>query len=394
MIIRSSVLSQYGTPDPVAIVDNFLNAAPDGLSKFATAIILLGKYLLLTIVPYQLVSDYSFNQIPIVGVTNWMFLLSLVIHILLVVYIIKNIRKKSPLIFGLIFYFVTISIYSNLAFSIGSSFAERFMFLPTLGFSIAVVFLLIKVLKINSEKTTTKILTWMKSSSVLMVVIGLIVVLYSTKTVVRAAEWKDQYTLFGSDIKKSPNSAHLHYYWGLTLRDKAMENQDNNGQKEMMMRAIAEFDKAVSIYPSYPDCYEQLGLAWYRVKDNTKAMENYQKALQLNNTKAVTWSNLGIIYFEQGDYKKSLELYTKALSLDSNYADGYFNMGSTLGMLGRFDEAISSFKKCIFYDPENAKAHEFIGLTYKNLHREAEAKPWFDKAAILEQKKSQEKKIK
>ena len=68
-------------------------------------------------------------------------------------------------------------------------------------------------------------------------------------------------------------------------------------------------------------------------------------------------------------------------------------MGSTLGMMGKYDEAIESFKKCIQFDPENAKAHEFLGMTYKNLHRDAEAKPWFEKAAVLEQKKRRKKRL-
>lgn len=394
LAIRHGVLSQYNVTASVSVVDNFLNAAPTGAAKFATAIMLLDRYLLLTIVPYQLVTDYSFNQIPIVGLSDWKFLGSLLVYLALIGYVVKNILKKSPIVFGVIFYLATISIYSNVFFSIGSSFAERFMFLPSLGFAIVAVFLLLRLFRYSTERTDVGVFSWLRTSTVLLVILGTILVAYGAKTVVRAGEWKDQYTLFGKDVKRSPNSAHMRYYWGLAIRDKALEDQDVNAQKSMMLEAIAQFEKAAAIYPLYADCYEQLGLAYYRVKDLKKAMENYRIALQYNDQKAVTWSNLGIIYFEQGDFKKALELYSKALALDPNYSDGYFNYGSTLGMMGRYEEAIQAFEKCISYDPENAKAHQFIGLTYQNLHREAEAKPWFEKAAMLEQKKAREKKIK
>lgn len=394
LFIRSTVLSKYGAAGETAIVDNFLNAAPDVISYFATAIMLMGKYLGLLFVPTPLVSDYSFNQIPIVGLGNWAVLLSLLTYGFIVFVIITQFTKKSPLIFGLLFFIISMSIYSNLIIPIGSSFGERFLFLPSLGFCIALVFIIAKFLKISTSELSVKDSEVVKKSPIFISIFVIFVFLFSIKTVVRAAEWKDQYTLFGQDVKRSPNSAHLRYYWGLAIRDRAIEQKNPETQKAMMFDAIAQFDKAVSIYASYPDCYEQLGLAWYRVKDGQKAMDNYEKALRLNPKKAVTWSNLGIIYFEKGDYLKSFELYSKALSLDSNYADGYFNMGSTLGMLGKFDEAIENFKKCILYDPDNAKAHQFIAITYQNLHREAEAKPWFEKAAILEQKKATEKSIK
>ncbi|MEI6347479.1 MAG: tetratricopeptide repeat protein [Bacteroidota bacterium] len=394
MAIRSHVLSQYAPTGAVSIVDSFLNATPDKASYFATAVMLLGKYLWLAFAPFQLVSDYSFNQIPIVGLSNWSFLLSFIIYLAAISWAVINIKKKSPMVFGILFFVVSMSIYSNIIMPIGSSFAERFMFLPLLGLCISIVFLLLRLFKLSIESSQIKTVQWMKSATGFVLIFSVVIIVFSAKTMVRASEWKDQYTLFSNDVKRSPNSAHMHFYWGLTLRDKAIEQSDLNVQKTMMLQAIEQFDKAASIYPLYPDCYEQLGLAWYRVKDPKKSMENYQKALALNNTKAVTWSNLGMIYFEQGDYLKSFELYSKALSLDSNYADGYFNMGSTLGMLGRFDEAITSFEKCIYFDPENAKAHQFIGITYQNLHRDAEAKPWFDKAAIIEQKKAREKKVK
>ncbi len=392
LAIRSSVLSTFGTDASTAIIDNFLSAAPDKASYYATAIYLLGKYLWLLFLPVTLICDYSFNQIPIVGFNNLGTIASLLIYLGLGITSIWFIKRKSPIIFGLILFLSSISIYSNIVIPIGSSFAERFMFIPSLGFCITIVFLLFKLFKVPDEESTLQL--FYKKSPILMISLVLIISLFTVRTVARASEWKDQYTLFGKDIKRAPNSAHLRYYWGLAIRDKALEETDVNSQKSMMVTAISQFEKSTEIYPSYAESYEQLGLAWYRVKNLEKSLENYNKALALNNTKAVTYSNIGIIYFEQGNYPKALELYTKSLSLDPNYADAYFNMGSTLGMLGRYEEAITNFEKCIQFDPENAKAHQFIGMTYQNLKRDTEAHPWFDKATILEQKKAREKSVK
>ena len=136
---------------------------------------------------------------------------------------------------------------------IGSSFAERFMFLPSLGFCIALVFGCAKLFKVPDNDISLSIVPKIRRSPVFVALFGVLLLAYGGKTVVRAAEWKDQYTLFGKDIKRSPNSAHLRYYWGLALRDRAVEQKDQNIQNQMMWSAIEQFNKAVSIYPSYPE---------------------------------------------------------------------------------------------------------------------------------------------
>ena len=218
-----------------------------------------------------------------------------------------------------------------------------------------------------------------------------ILILFSGLTISRASDWKNQYTLFGKDVKKAPNSAHLRLWWGLALRDEAMEYDDMAKRNQIMKQAIDEFDAGLKIYPTYPDCFEQLGLAWYRLGNRENAYKNYTEALKYNPEKAVTYSNLGILYFESGDYVKSLELYLKATKLDPRYADGWFNLGSTYGMTGKFELAIEAFQNCIKYDPENAKAHEFMGVTYQNMNLPEKAKPWFEKAKVLEANKKAKK---
>jgi hypothetical protein len=387
IFIRQQIISEYSTSSSISYVDNFLIGIPDAATRFASTIMLLGKYLLLSVIPYQLVSDYSYNQIPIVGIGNIGFIVSFLIYLAMVIYAVINIRKKNIIVFGILFYLITLSIYSNILIPVGTSFGERFLFLPTLGLCIAFVFLIAQWLKVGTNIKQTE-LELLKSKPIFTGIVILILFAFSVKTVVRAAEWKSQETLFENDVKRSPNSAHMRLYWGLTLRDKAMKEDDLQQRDVLMYKAVAEFEKGLSIYPTYPDCYEQLGLAWYRLKNNEKALFNYENALKLNPTKAVTWSNTGIIHFEQGNLQKAMDVYKKAISLDPNYADAYFNMGSVYGMLGKYDEAIVEFKKCIQFDPENSRAHQFIGVTYQNLKRPDEAKPWLEKAKILEERKA------
>ena len=385
--IRHQIISKYNISSSVPIVDNFLMSAPDAASHFATAVMLLGKYLLLLIIPYQLVSDYSFNQIPIVGLNDLRFIISLLIYISIGIYTIINFCKRNPIVFGLLFFLITLSIYSNILFVVGTSFGERFMFLPSLGLCIAFTFFIAKCLKIGINNKAISEIETLKAKPLFTTICVLILLVFSAKTIIRAAEWKDQSTLFENDVKRSPQSAHMRYYSGLSLRDNAMKKDDIMQRNAIMLKAVAEFDKGLLIYPKYTDCYEQLGLAWYRLKDKEKSLFYYENALRLNPKKAVTWNNYGIIYFEQGNLQKALEVYEKAINLDPNYSDAHLNLGSVLGTLGKYEEAIVEFKKCIQYDPENIRAHKYIGITYQSLKQPDEAKIWLEKAQILELKK-------
>ena len=388
--IRQQIISKYCVSIEVPITDNFLSGAHDSVSHFATAVMLLGKYLLLSVIPYQLVCDYSFNQIPIVGLSDIKFILSFLVYLGMVIYVFLNFRKKNTVVFGLLFFLVTISIYSNILIPVGTSFGERFMFLPSLGLCIAFAFFIAQLLKIETNDKNQPEIEILKSKPLFGVIFIFILIGFSIRTVVRAAEWKNQTTLFGNDIKRSPNSAHMFLYWGLALRDNALKEENKINKDAIMLQAIAQFEKGLSIYPSYTPCYENLGLAWYRLKDSPKALFNYDQALKLNPNNAVTWSNTGIIYFEQGNIQKAKEVYLKSISLDPDYADAHLNLGSIWGMFGNYDEAIAEFKKCIQSDPENIKAHQHIGVTYQNMKQPDMAKPWFEKATILEQKKAKQ----
>lgn len=377
IFIRHKIISEHGVEAPTSVVDNFLAVSPNFSTQFFTATWLLGKYIMILFFPYPLISDYGYQHLEFISAADFRFILSLLVYVGLGYYVIRNLTKKSFLVFGILFFLFGISLYSNILFTIGAAFAERFLFLPSLGFCIAIVILMTKFTSKNKDMTKQTF------APISKYILSSIILIFSIMTINRAADWKDQFTLFGTDVKKAPNSAHLRLWWGLAIRDKALKIDNIDQRNNMMKQAIEQFDAGLKIYPHYPDCYEQLGLAWYRLGDKEKAYSNYEKALELNPNKAVTHSNMGILYFEKGDYAKAHELYQKSIDIDPRYADGWFNLGSTLGMMGKFEEAINAFEKCILYDPQNIKAHEFMAMTYQNMNQPEKEMVWKQKTEAL-----------
>ncbi|MEI6821610.1 MAG: tetratricopeptide repeat protein [Bacteroidota bacterium] len=389
--IRYYVLSNMCNSVTIPIITNFLVGATDPVSHFATALMLLGKYLLLSILPYQLVSNYTYNQIPIIGLSNPKFLISVLVYLTIGIYVILNIRKKKPLVFGLLFFLITISIYSNVFFHIGTSFGERLVFIPTLGLCISLVYIITQWLKVGIINKNKSIIEVIKSKPIFTTIFIIILITFSAKTVIRAAEWKSEAILYEKDIKRSPNSASLCYWYGNTLVEKANKENEKDKKDAFLYQALSYFDKCISIYPDYTDCLEQIDYTYIELSDFKNAFVYANKALRLDSTKAVTWYNIGLCYYEFGNTQLALEFYNKSLSKDSRYSKAYLNIGRILGETQKYEESIVYFKKCLQYDPENITAHNNIGLSYKNLNKLEEAKIWFGKARMIEQNLKKEK---
>lgn len=387
---RSTILSNYPSSQffTVSIMDHYYYDLWDKniFSYWATAIMLLGKYLLLLFVPYQQVCDYSFSQLPFTTFGDWTTLLSLIIHLGLLVYAILGIKKKNPVAFGIFFYIITMSIFSNLLVRIGSSFADRFLFLPSLGYCIAIISVIFMMF--NSRKLQDISLKETKNKMI-VVVVGIILFIFSFQTVSRASDWVDQFTLFGKDVEKSSNSAHMRLYWGLALRDTGLAYKDaNDGEKnwekvqennakfiDWTWKAIEQFKTGIKIYPGTADCNEQLGIAYdnlYPFYPNEQyrdtAERYYLRALEIVPSKAATNSNVAKIYFDRGEIQKAKKYYLNAIKYDPLFADGYFNLGSCYGMLGMYDSSFYNYRKCLTFTPDRAECYTFMGLNYANIN--------------------------
>jgi protein O-mannosyl-transferase len=404
-ITKSSVLdnSLHSGAFSVSIVDNYFFDS-DLFTGLATAIMLMGKYLLLLFIPHPLACDYSYSQLPLVTFSNIWTILSLMTYIALLIYVIINFKKRDPIVFGILFFIITMSPTSNILIRFGSSFGERFLFLPSLGFCIALVFIIVKLLKMDS---TTLLKVEKSKKNLFFGFIGIVFILFSVKTVSRAAEWKDQLTLFAKDVQTSSQSAHMRLYYGLALRDEAKKYDELNLRETNLMKyqknndlyikgnfkAIEQLKKAVQIYPKYATGFEQLGLLYERTgkKLNQPQMVDsaelyYLQSLKYVPTTASVNSNLAKIYFERGAVEKARDYYLKAIKYDPIFADGYYNLGSTYGMLSKYDSSFYYFRKSLEFDKNKTAAYYFMGLNYTKINKFDSAHVMFDKAIQVDPK--------
>ena len=391
LLLRRTILGHVTAGKDFVVIDNLIAAAPDFIHRFATAVKILGKYLLLLFYPHPLSSDYSYNEFPIVGPGDWKFLLSFAVYAALVIYAVVRFKKKEIIVFGILFYLFSMTIYSNILVLIGTSFGERLLYTPSLGWAIAIGVLLVKLFKIPVHEIPSQksnVFYFDKRFAPVAAIVAVVFVVYAFKTIERNKDWESHFTLYSTDVNNTPNSARIHYFYANELmQTKAAKEAKNEAEKQQYLKeAIAEYSKAIEIYPKYADAYGQRGLAYYRSGNNEKAFENYNLAIAHNTSMATVFSNLGVIYFNSGNFEKALEYVNKAVQYDARFADGWRNLGSTLGELGRLKEALNAFNNAVKYDPENAENWFYLAITYDVMGDKRNAEIYFNKAYQLDPK--------
>ncbi len=358
--IRSYVLShQTGMNYELQLVDNTIIAATNYGDRVASCFYNLGKYLLMSVYPHPLSIDYSYNQIPISNWTNTYTIMSFITYILLASLILFRWGKKEAWLFGLLFFAITISLYSNLFYIIGTNFGERLLYIPSLGICITAVLLIGKIIPVTLLKTkfTPHI------SPITIVLFTFVIMVGAIKTYSRNAEWKNLNTLCEKDIKSSPNSAHLNFWYGKgiadDLQDRKYIEQDRQKASDT---AIAYFTRAIKIYPSFADAYGNRGKQYFNQNNFDQALSDYRDAVRFKVSITGVYSDLGVIYINRNNYDSAIYYFKKGITIDRNAIYLYRNLALAYQRNKQYDEAINNLMIALQIDNSQAIIYKDIAI--------------------------------
>ena len=344
--------------------------------KMATIIYTLGKYIQLLIFPHPLTHDYYPRHIGIMQFSDWQVLLSLAVYVGLVALSLRGIawqlrgdQKRDVISFGLAFFLITLSIVSNVVFPVGTNMAERFMFMPSVGFCLVLAVILMKYLK----------------NYAIYAAVG-ITVLFGIKTFTRNFDWKDNYTIFTTDVNVSQNSAKLQCSAGGAMIEKAATETNSTLKKEQLNAAIGHLRRSLEIHPTYKNPYLLLGNAYIYLENFEKAIEEYQNGLKLDPQFKDIKTNLALAYREMGriygqqknDLPKAIEYLEKAVEYNPKDGQAYSNLGTCYGLTGQTQKAIDALERAlaIRFDKNDAVN---LSTAYRIFGNIAKAEEWANK---------------
>ena len=252
--------------------------------------------------------------------------------------------------------------------------SERFMFMPSLGFSVLLAYLIYTYLgKINSN---------------LMVgLVALILGLYGYKTMSRNLIWESDFSLFTTDVKTSSNSAKVLNAAGGALVTESSKPENAFRKMEMLDTAIPYLNKALQIHPNYKNAALLLGNANFFRGDYEAAIKSYERTLSISPEYPDAIKNLAIAYRDGGrkageidkNLEKAKQYLHRSIQLVDTDPDAYRLLGITHGMAGEHPQAIKYFTKVAELLPDNASAYVNLGKAYQYYGDEASSRKAFKK---------------
>lgn len=313
LVMRKAIVAPMNAASDNDILNNpYANA--DDTQKLATKISTSLNYIKLLIFPHPLSSDYSYNTIPYKNFSHWSVWVSLLFHGLLFRYLFKFFKERSVLCFAIAFYLFNLLLVCNIIFNIGGTMGERLIFHSSVGFCIAVAYLLYKGMEKIQPAATGRV--------ALAAVVVIIVGLYGFKTIERNPDWKNDETLFNHDIENAPNSVLVNANVASSYVNKSEAEQDTAKKYAMLRKSLKYYNKALEVHPTFVSGYMNRGVAYLKLNMPDSAKANYDMAGRLypNYPKLYeVYYNLGVCYYLQGRVQEAIGVWQQVMRMEPKY---------------------------------------------------------------------------
>lgn len=325
-----------------------------------TVLKIIAYYFRVLLFPFNLNADYIFPP------ANSFFELPVITGLIIVAglfYLALKCAKKNVIVtFAVFWLFITYFPVSNIIPS-GNIFAERYLYIPSIGFCLAVSFF---VVRISQLKVKTTSLNWQKSVFLLFILVNLV---FLRATFERNKVWRNEFTLWYETSLVSPDSGRAHLNLGNVYATIDYDDQ-----------AIEEFNALLHSNADtrwYTYLFNNSGLIYLKKGLNDEAIKAFNIASNLNPDASMVYNNLSTAYGRKGEYKKSIKMALKALSKNPYFYSAHYNLALGYAGLGSDREAIREYKKYLEVMPDDIGVLMAVGhLYYKQGDKEKARQEW------------------
>jgi len=316
----------------------------------------------LLFIPHPLVFYYGQFTIPEVHITDLLVIFSLILHVVILFFVIKNFNKKSIVIFGTLFYFLGILPFSNLFMEINGIVAERFLYAPSIGFAIVFTFLIFKISKTNINSNSLK-----SATSTFRYIVIFIVFAYSIKTIARNTSWKDCYTLYSNDITYLDNSVKANDILAQTIMDRVMAEDFSNKTfiqlKPSLDSIITYYSRSLKLFPDNPKALNNIANIYINFYNKPDIAITYlNKADSIKKNSYEISYNIAKCYELMKNDEGAVIFYKKTIKSESAHPDVWNNLIAAYYRLNKPDSAKLVCEQMFAYD--SVTDVPYIGLGY------------------------------
>ena len=352
--------------------------------RLGTGFVSLLFYLRLLVYPHPLLYYYGFNMIPVTSLAGFLPLLSLVIHVVLFVYAVLKLKEKHILSFAIFWYLFAMAMYSNILVPVVGIVGERFVFNASLGFCLAVIFIIFKIFKTDPKSLTIE----MDSRLKILALVILLLLPYTVMSVSRNRDWRNLFDLYRNDVKSLGNSAKANIDYAGYLMNTVYQDENflrhGTVNEFKYQTIITHFRRSLAIYPKNYQNYNDLGTVYmFMGKNYDSAIYFLQKAIALDSSMQPAWVNLGMAYRDQKRYPKAIECYERILKINPNQIKAVFALADVYNDMGDFKRAVAMNEEMMKRYPNLEMPYVNIGNYYMLKTDTATAVSYWEKAAAI-----------
>ena len=302
-------------------------------------------------------------------------------------------RKKFPvLLFGFLFFCVTIALVIQLIPVGDAIHADRYTYISLLGLFLFAGYLFGEYFPKHKSALTV-------AAALYFAVIGFL-------TIQRVQVFHDSATVYADSLKDHP-AAIIYSNLGAEYYKEAGNITDPGLRKEKFTEALDLLIHSRELKPNFPHIWFNCGLAHAQVGNADEAIKDYSHAvvndpkdfnayfqraglyaakgktdsaiadytmvIQLNPGVLDAWSNRAVLYQRAGKLNESLSDFNHCIQVKPDFTDAYVNRAITFGMAGNSAAALSDFNAALKLDPHSGNAYFNRSLTYKMMGRYPEA---------------------
>jgi tetratricopeptide (TPR) repeat protein len=385
------LLSIIYIPMRIGILGAFGNIVPvhplTAHETFLSALALLGQYFAKLLWPAHLWAFYLFT--PTTRLFDVHIGESLGALVLCAVVFAVLWKRARPASFGIWWLLITLAPVLNARWMTTYVFAERYLYLPSVGFCLVTGWAGAALWRTASQQSAL----WRPVAvATACLIAGLCVLRITT----RIPDWRDDLTLLTRAVAVAPNQSLLHNwlgqaYWmrgeseaaerewweALRLEPDSPQIPFKLGvvyaEQRRFDEAVALFQRSIRLSPDQADAHLNLGLAYAETGKLDLAEDQFRAAIALIPLNLDAHNVLGKLYFDAGRLHEAEEQFRQSLACEPNLA-AYDHLGYIYAQWGDRDRAEKAFKAALDLKSTDSHAHYHLGLIYAATGRTAQAR--------------------
>ena len=323
-------------------------------TRVPNAIVSYVRYVAFTLWPADLA---AFHPYPVDGWPLWQPVAAVVL-LLAVTASVWWLRDRFPsLLAGWGWYAIALLPVSGVMQTGGQALADRFTYLPTIGFVLAAVGVLPKAPRRRRV-----------AAGIAAVACALLAVLAWRQS----GLWHDTVTLMEHTVAVTPPNLYARSQLALAYM--------NRGDGA---RAQALFEQVLREKPGIAQVQINLGVLAAGRGDYAAAVEQYQKGLAADPQSFEGWNNLAAALLEQHRAEEAGAALERALQIRPQDPDALFNLGIARGLTGDLAGAADAYASVVALVPDDAEAQFRLGLIAVRLGQRERGVPALKRALEL-----------